>query len=149
MDKQAGKETQSGAYRPAERSTGSLLSDLTRQIATLFRQEVSLARHEMAEKASKAAKNSAYIGAGAAVAYMGVGLLLLAATAGLFLGIWAVAGWMVSLWLSPLIVGAVVAIIGWAMIAKGKRTLKQEGFVPHETVDSLKENKRWPRTQAG
>ena len=83
------------------------------------------------------------IASGGAVAYAGLLFLLLAATAGLFLGLWQAMAWYHALWLSPLIVGAVVAIVGYAMIKKGKRTLKKQSMVPQKTVDSMRENKQW------
>ena len=44
-------------------------------------------------------------------------------------------------WLSPLIVGAIVAAIGWAMLKGGKAKLDPDRLVPQRTMDSLRRDK--------
>jgi len=67
-----------------ERSLGELLGDLTREITTLVRQEMALAKAEMSQKAAKVGKDVGFIAAGGLVAYAG----LLALVAALILGLW-------------------------------------------------------------
>ena len=129
------------------RDTQHLLRDLTLETVTLLRQEVALAKQEMTEKAKKTARNTGYIAAGGLVAWAGVMILLLAATAGLYVGLALVVAWYTALWLSPLIVGAVVAIVGWIMIAKGKRTIAHQHLAPEKTIESMRENKQWLRNE--
>jgi hypothetical protein len=50
---------------------------------------------------------------------------------------------MTAGWLSPLIVGGLLAIVGYVFIQKGISTLKQETVVPERTVDSIKADKEW------
>jgi hypothetical protein len=45
-------------------------------------------------------------------------------------------------WLSPLIVGAVVMLIGYAVYAGGKRDLKARNLKPMRTMDSLRRDGR-------
>ena len=123
-----------------ERSVGELLSDLTRELSTLFRQEVTLAKTEMTQKASKAGKDVAFLAVGGAVAYAG----FLAILAGVVLVLGLVLPW----WLSALIVGVVVAAIGYFLIHKGQTALKQIDPTPHETAETLKEDKQWLKEQA-
>jgi Flp pilus assembly protein TadB len=123
-----------------ERSVGELLSDLTRELSTLFRQEVTLAKTEMTQKASKAGKDVAFLAVGGAVAYAG----FLAILAGVVL----VLGFVLPWWLSALIVGVVVAAIGYFLIHKGQTALKQIDLTPQETAETLKENKQWLKEQA-
>jgi hypothetical protein len=126
------------------RSLTGLVRELRDEALTLVRQEVALAKTEMSEKAARAARNSAYIGAGGFVAFAGLVILLLAAVVGVYLGLvaagltHATAGW-----LSPLIVGSVVALVGYIVVQKGISTLKRETVVPERTVDSIKADKEW------
>ncbi|MFW6146205.1 MAG: phage holin family protein [Planctomycetota bacterium] len=136
-------EVEGGEVSPRRRGTRTLLSDLIAEITTLFRQEVALAKQETSEKARVAVRNTASIAGGGGVAFAGLNFLLLAATAGLFVGLWQVMAWYHALWLSPLIVGAVVAIVGYAMIKKGKHTLNKQSMVPEKTVDTMRENTQW------
>lgn len=135
---------------PQRDSIAVLLKDLTYQSSKLVRQEVELAKAEMNEKAQRAARNGASIAIGGAVAYAGVlvllaaasiGLAVLLAAAGLDLVLWAS-------WLAPLIVGAIVAVIGYAMVQKGISTLKRESLVPTQTMDSLRETRQWAQHKA-
>lgn len=123
-----------------ERSVGELLSELTRELSTLFRQEVTLAKTEMTQKASKAGKDVGFLAVGGAVAYAG----FLAILAGVVLALGLVLPW----WLSALIVGVVVAAIGYFLIRKGQTALKQIDLTPQETVETLKEDKQWLKEQA-
>ncbi len=123
-----------------ERSVGELLSELTRELSTLFRQEVALAKTEMSHKATKAGKDVGFLAVGGAIAYAG----FLAILAGVVLALGLVLPW----WLSALIVGVVVAAIGYFLIRKGQTALKQLDLTPQETVDTLKEDKQWLKEQA-
>ncbi len=131
-------------HRVAERSTGQLFRDLTREIVILFRQEVGLAKKEMSEKASCVGRNVGYLAAGGLVAFAGALVLLGALSAGLFTALWGLGMvWWHAMWLAPLIVGLIVGLIGYAFVQKSITTLKHTSPVPRETVDSLKENKEW------
>jgi hypothetical protein len=126
------------------RSLTGLVRELRDEAITLVRQEVALAKTEMSEKAARAARNSAYIGAGSFLAYAGLVILLLAAVVGLYLGLVAAGvAHATAGWLSPLIVGGVVALIGYIFVQKGISTLKRETVVPERTVDSIKADKEW------
>lgn len=123
-----------------ERSVGELLSELTRELSTLFRQEVTLAKTEMTQKASKAGKDVGFLAVGGAITYAG----FLAILAGVVLALGLVLPW----WASALIVGVVVAAIGYFLIRKGQAALKQVDLTPQETVETLKEDKQWLKEQA-
>jgi xanthine/uracil permease len=122
-----------------DRSLGELFSELSRDTSTLIRQEIALAKTEMSEKASTVGKNVGFLAVGGAVAYAGFLVLLgaLVVILALFLP------W----WLSALIVGFVVAAIGYTLVQKGISTLKQVDMAPRETIESLKEDKEWAKKQ--
>ena len=121
------------------RSLTGLFSELADETATLVRKEVELARAEMSEKVNQATTGATSLAAGGAVAFAGFLFLLLAATYGL-------AEWFEP-WLSALIVGGVVLIIGLIMLAVGRNRLSAQGMKPQRTIDSLREDRDWAREQ--
>jgi len=126
------------------RSITGLLRDLRDETTVLLRQEVALAKTEISEKAARAGRNVAYLATGGLVAYAGVLFLLLAATAGLLVALEAMGlDRSVTLWLAPLIVGGIVALVGYGLVQKGITTLKHESLVPEKTRESVQENKQW------
>jgi hypothetical protein len=126
------------------RSFGDLLKDLRDESTMLIRQEVALAKTEMGEKAAKYGRNAGYLGAGGALAQAGLFVLLLGLTALLYAGLVELGlSHMTSGWLAPLIVGAVVALIGYGLVQKAISAFKHESPVPEKTINSLKENQQW------
>ena len=122
-----------------DRSLGELFSELSQETTTLIRQEVNLAKTEMSQKASRVGKDVGFMAAGGAVAYAG----LLAIIAGVI----ALVGLVIPLWLSALLVGVVVAAIGYFLVKRGLDALKQEDLAPRETIETLKEDKEWAKDQ--
>jgi hypothetical protein len=123
-----------------DRSLGELFSDLAREITTLVRQEATLAKAELGEKASRVGTNLASLAAGGAIAYAGLlgilaAIIVLLAEAGL--------AW----WASALLVGVVVAAIGGFLVMKGINSLKEMDLAPRQTLESLKEDAQWAREQ--
>jgi hypothetical protein len=121
-----------------------LIRSLLDEARTLSRQEFQLARAEMMEKAATAARNSTSIAVGFGLALAG-GVALLAA---LSAGLWVIllkAGvdGAIAVWLAPLIVGAVFALLGYALIHKGISTLRHMSVIPHKTTASIKETGQW------
>ncbi len=116
-----------------EKSIADLFTDLSREITTLLRQEVGLAKTEMSEKAGQATSGLISLVVGGAVAYAGVLVLLMAAVLAL--------GLFFDLWLSALIVAVVVLIIGVSMIGKAKANLKMHNLMPEKTIESIKRDK--------
>ena len=117
-----------------ERSIGELFGQLTQDMTLLVRQEVQLARTEMTEKLSKLTTNLISVGAGGFVAYLG-GLALMAA---LILAVRDLA--KISLAWSALIVGGILAIIGYAMLQRGMKELKQVELAPRRSVENIKDD---------
>ena len=117
-----------------ERSIGELFGQLTQDMTLLVRQEVQLARPEMTEKLSKLTTNLISVGAGGFVAYLG-GLALMAA---LILAIRDLAN--ISLAWSALIVGGILAIIGYVMLQRGMKELKQVELAPRRSVENIKDD---------
>ena len=125
--------------RNEEPSLGELFASLARDTSELVRKEVDLAKTEMTQKATEAGKDIGYIAAGGAVAY--VGLIVLA------FGIVYLLGLFLPLWAAALLVGLVIAGIGYFLVQKGLTALKRTNLTPRETVASLKEDKEWIKDQ--
>ncbi|MCG7599343.1 phage holin family protein [Halomonas sp. McH1-25] len=116
---------------------GSLVSNLTDEIRTLIRGEVRLAQAEMSEKTSQAAKGAGSIAAAGAVLFSGFLVLLAAAVYGLH----AIIDYGSTPWLSALIVGGVVLIIGAILVQSGRKKLQTLDLTPQRTMDSLRNDK--------
>ena len=123
-----------------ERSLGDLFSDLSRETTTLVRQEVQLAKAELTQSATEAARGIGMLVAGGAVAYAGLLFLLLAIVYGLI-----EAGW--DAWLSALAVGLVVVAIGAILVLRARESLKPANLAPRRTVETLKEDQEWAKEQ--
>ena len=122
-----------------ERSLGELFSDLARDMGTLVSQEVTLAKTEMTAKATRVGKDIGFLAVGGLIAYAG----LLAIIAGVILLLDAI----VPLWVSALIVGLVVAAVGYFLVQRGLTALKREDLTPRQTIESLKEDTQWAKEQ--
>ena len=124
-----------------ERSIGELFGQLSQDMTLLVRQEIQLARTEMSDKISRLTSNLISVAAGGFVAYLG-GLALVAAV---ILALRDLAN--ISLAVSALIVGAVLAIIGWVMLQRGLKEMKRVDLAPRRTVETLKDDVQWAKEQ--
>jgi len=122
-----------------ERSLGELFADLARETGELVRHELDLAKTELSQQASQASKDAGLIGAGGAVAYAG----LLAIIAGVILAL----GMLMPLWIAAVIVGVVVALIGYFMLQRGREGLRHLDITPRQTIETLKEDAEWAKNQ--
>lgn len=120
-----------------DKPLGELFSDLTRDMVDLVRQEIALARAEMSSKIAGIQTALISVAVGAAVALAGLFILLLAVVR----GVEVLLPPNIGPWLAPLIVGVVVAAIGYALIKSGSAELTADKLVPHKTMDSLKRDK--------
>jgi uncharacterized membrane protein SpoIIM required for sporulation len=93
----------------------------------------------MTEKVTQIGRDGGKIGVGGAIAYAG----FLAIVAALILGL----GQVLPLWLSALIVGLVVAGVGYGVLQSGVSALKRANLTPHETIETLKEDAEWAKDQ--
>jgi len=123
-----------------DRSLGELFAELARETSTLVRQEVQLARDEVSQQVARVGRNIGALVAGGAVVY--AGLLAIIAAVILLLGDLGL-----SWWLAALLVGVVVAGIGAALVARAITALKQTDLVPHQTVETLREDQEWVKEQ--
>jgi cytochrome c-type biogenesis protein CcmH/NrfG len=123
-----------------ERSFGELLGELSEDVSTLMRQEVRLARAEMSQTLRRTTTDAVKLGAGALVALAG-GLTVVAA---LVLGLIALG---LAAWVSALIIGALLGVIGYVMLRNGLQDLKRVDPTPHRTVETLRDDLQWVKEQ--
>ena len=124
----------------SSRGIGDLLGDLSRQVSTLVRKEIDLARVEVTSSVGRMSRGAAMAGTGGAVLYAGLLVLLGAAVLGLI-----EAG--IEPWLSALIVGAVVLAIGGAITAMGVNRIRETDLAPKETAETVRENVEFVKEQ--
>jgi hypothetical protein len=131
MSSQIPEPPPSAAHVKADNaSIGELLGDVTRDLSTLMRQEVDLAKAELKQSATKAGKGSGML-AGAGVG--GHFVLLFLSLALMFaLGAIMPLGW------SALITAVVWAIIAAVLASIGRKELKQIKGLP-QTGETLSE----------
>jgi xanthine/uracil permease len=130
-----------------ERSIGQLLKELRDETTTLLRQEVDLAKTEMSEKALRTGRNLGSLAMGGGVAFLGALALLAAVIYGLTSVFNQFMSVGVAVWLAPLIVGLVLAAIGYSLVQKALATLRQESLTPQKTTQTLQENKEWLKSK--
>lgn len=130
-----------------ERSIGQLLKELRDETTTLLRQEVDLAKTEMSEKASRFGTNVGALAMGGAVLFLGALALLAAVVYGLTSLLDQFMSVGVAIWLAPLLVGLVLAGIGYSLTQKALATLRQESLTPRKTTQTLQENKEWLKSK--
>ena len=124
-----------------DRSIAELVKDLTSQTSTLVRKEIELARAEVTQKGKVAGKGAGLL-AGAAV----FGLLALGAlTAALI----ALLGTAMATWVAALIVMALWAIVAAVLAKSGQSALQRATPPAPQTVETLKEDIQWAKTQTG
>lgn len=123
-----------------DRSLGELFAELTRETRTLIQQEFELARSELTTKTSELGKNAALIAAGGLMAYAG----FLAVVAAVVLGLVALD---LPPWAAALVGGALVAGVGYLLYRQGLATLRRTNIKPRQTIETLKEDAQWLKTQ--
>ena len=126
----AGAPADPAAERAANTGLGELLAGVTRDLSTLFRQEVELAKAELTDSAKKAGKGAGMFGGAAVAGYFA--LLFLSIT------VWWALGYLIGNAWSALIITVIYAIVALVLFTRGRKQFKTVQGAP-QTVDSLKE----------
>ena len=124
-----------------ERGLGELVKDLASQTSTLVRQEIQLAQAEVTQKGKLAGKGAGMLAGAAVAALLGLGAL----TALLIIAL----DGALPLWLAALIVTLLwLAVAGRARACPARRRCKPPPPCP-QTVETVKEDIQWAKTQTG
>ena len=124
-----------------DKSLGELFGDLTRETSNLVRQEVQLAKTELAQKAAVVGKSAvlaiagALLGLGAFGAFVATLILLLVKFG-------------FDAWLAALIVTVVLGGLAAALALAGIGAIKKASLAPKQTIETLKEDVQWAKEQA-
>jgi len=114
-----------------DQPVGDLVKQLSEQTATLVRKEMQLGQLELQEKAKRGGLGAGLFGGAGLIAVFGVGALVAAAVAAL--------ATTLALWLSALIVGAVLLAIAGIAALMGKKQVEQAvPPAPEQAVESGK-----------
>ena len=122
-----------------DRSIGELFAEASRDVGQLVRQEIELAKTEAREELGKAARGATFFGGAGVLGYLALSLLAFAAA-------WALAEVMPA-GLAFLIVGGVVAGAAYAAFRVGQARMQEFDPVPHETVETIKEDVQWVKAR--
>jgi hypothetical protein len=123
-----------------ERPISDLVKQLAGQTSTLVRQELDLAKAEMSQKATIAGKGGGLLGGAAVVGLLAAGAL----TACVILALSEV----VPDWLAALIVALVMGAVAVVLAMQGRNRIRAATPpVPEQTVETVKEDVEWAKTQ--
>ena len=121
-----------------DRPIGELLRELSQQTTTLLRQELELAKAEVAQKSKKAGAGAGLLGAAgvAGLATLGAFTAFLILVLNTFMPAWTAAGIVTLLYGIP---AAVLAL-------RGRDKVKEATpLTPEQTVETVKEDVEWAK----
>ena len=124
-----------------DRGLGELVKDLASQTSTLVRQEIQLAQAEVTQRGKLAGKGAGMLAGAAVAALLGLGAftaLLVVALDG-----------ALPLWLAALIVTVLWLVVAGVLAQAGKQALKDSTPPAPQTVETVKEDIQWAKTQTG
>ena len=116
--------------KAADTSLGDLLSEVTRDVSVLMRQEVELAKAEVRQSATRAGKGAGMLGGAGYAGHLTVLFLSFAAWWGL--------GHVIDIAWAAVIIAVVWAIVAAVLFVLGRNEMKAIKGAP-ETVDTLKQ----------
>jgi uncharacterized membrane protein YqjE len=124
-----------------DRPIAELLKQLSEETTTLVRQELELAKSELAQKGKQAGVGAGMFGGAGATALLGLAALTAAAIAAFDSAM--------PLWLAAVIVGLVWLAIAGLLALQGKRKVQAATPpLPQQTQESVKEDVEWAKTRA-
>jgi uncharacterized membrane protein YqjE len=126
---------------PRDRGLGELVKDLASQTSTLVRQEIQLAQAEVTQKGKVAGKGAGMLAGAGVAALLGLGAL----TALLII----VLDSFMPLWLAALIVTLLWFAVAAVLAMSGKKALQAATPPAPQTVETVKEDIQWAKTQTG
>ena len=116
--------------KAANTSLGDLLGEVTRDLSTLMRQEIELAKAELTQSAKRAGKGAGLLG--------GAGYSAMMAVLFISIAVWWGLGYLVGNAWSGLIVAVVWGLVALVLYLRGRTAIKSIQGAP-QTVDTLKE----------
>ncbi len=125
----------------SEQPLAELVKQLSEQTSRLARQEVELAKAELAMKGKRVGIGAGMFGGAGIFGLYAAGALVAAAVLALATA--------VAAWLAALIVGVVLAAAAGALALQGKTKVKEATPpVPEQATESVKEDVQWAKQRA-
>jgi nitrate/nitrite transporter NarK len=125
--------------KAATSSPGELASEVAKDMSTLVRQEVALAKAELQQEAKTAGTAFGAFGGAGFAGYFVLVFLSLAM-------MWALGSKMALGW-AALIVAAVWAVVAGVLALLGRSKLKAFNPKPERTIETVKEDVQWAKTR--
>jgi hypothetical protein len=125
-----------------DRPVGELLKELSEQTTTLVRQELELAKAEMAEKGKQAGIGAGMFGGAGVAGLLALGALTASLIAALATGM--------EVWLAALIVAIAYAAVAAVLALTGRQKTREAlPPAPEQAIESTKEDVQWAKTRVG
>jgi putative superfamily III holin-X len=122
------------------RPIGEIATALTRDLSLLARQELELAKAEMAEKGKRAGIGAGMFGGAGVVGLLALGALTACLIAALATGM--------QVWLAALIVAVAYAALAAVLALMGReKTREATPPAPEQAIESTKEDVQWAKTR--
>lgn len=122
-----------------ERSFGDIVKSIIANVQEIIRSEVRLAKAEVREEGERAATAGRNLAIGGVTGLFAALFLLNAVMFGL-------TAWM-PLWASAALIGIVLGVAALVLLQKGRTEWKQFSPKPEKTVETVKENVAWIKSQ--
>jgi uncharacterized membrane protein YqjE len=123
-----------------ERPVGELLKELSTQTTTLVRQELELAKAEMAEKGKQAGLGAGMFGGAGLFGVLALGALTACLIAALATGM--------DVWLAALIVAVAYAAVAAVLGLLGRQKTREAiPPAPEQAIESTKEDVQWAKSR--
>jgi hypothetical protein len=120
-------------------SIGGLASEVAKDLSTLVRQEMALAKVEIRTEAKTA---GVAVGAFGGAGFAGYFVLVFQSLA----AVWGLDAWMDTGW-AALIVAAVWAVIAAVLAVIGRSRMKRVNPKPERTIETVKEDVEWAKNR--
>jgi hypothetical protein len=118
-------------HDPSDASVGELMGDISRNLSTLMRQELELAKVELRQEATKAGKAAGMLGGAGFAGYMTILFLSFALW-------WALENVMDAGW-AALIVAVIWGAVAAVLFVVGRNKMREVNPKPERTVETIKE----------
>jgi uncharacterized membrane protein YqjE len=121
------------------RSIADVLQDILTKVQAIIRSEVRLAKTEVTEEVTKAGRAAGVMAAGVVTGLFTVWLLLLTS-------LFALAT-VIPMWGAALLLFVMMAVGTAVLLAVGKKRFKTVQVTPEKTIETMKENVEWVKSQ--
>jgi hypothetical protein len=125
---------------PTDASVGTLTTEVAKDLSTLVRQEVALAKAEITQEAKTAGQAAGMLGGAGFAGYFVLVFGSLAAMWGL--------GEVMALGWAALIVAAIWGVVAAVLAVVGRNRMRRLHPKPERTIETVKEDVRWAKTRS-